>query len=431
MFTPIHQALGFKPGNLSIDLVNAAVAARLQESSHLDWKRDLYSHNSQGQREKQKPWQEEAAKDIAAMANSGGGWIFFGVQEDPKTGSAREIWPIDWNPSEEQKLRQVAWNQVSPPVTKIEFFPLPAEDEKFVLAMRVPDSTRTPHLAMKEGSFRAPIRNGSHTEFMRESDIEKAYRRRFNRIEDEEKHLQTIFDYVSSTMGPDCGLRFVAVATPNEKHCLSQPLTDDELHQALSRLSPLLQLSTCDEPQRTASWESGNVRRSLRSWLIRAGGVHQSKHFLYDDGSVAYCRHIEMPEEKKLAPGTKAGLLKNQCRQKEVETCVIDFVSLLHWYAKIRCFEGGYRIRIGLVTGSTEPIYIRVMEPDPNPTGLVCPIEASDPIFWFENLTLEFDPLASSDELQVSTFELATDILNQAGISRTCAIQAPLKDPGQ
>ena len=65
MFTPIHRALGLEPGNISIDLLVKAVERSVEETGDLDWKRVAYDSRRPG-------WDEEAAKDIAAMANSGG-----------------------------------------------------------------------------------------------------------------------------------------------------------------------------------------------------------------------------------------------------------------------------------------------------------------------------------------------------------------------
>ena len=90
MFTPIHRALGLEAGNATIDLIQEAVDHGVEETADLDWKQAVY--------DSRKPnWDEEAAKDIAAMANSGGGWIVFGVKESGGTNAACEITPIGWS----------------------------------------------------------------------------------------------------------------------------------------------------------------------------------------------------------------------------------------------------------------------------------------------------------------------------------------------
>ncbi len=71
MFTPLHRALGLAPGPFDLDLVRQAVEGKVKEESDLDWKQNSYHPQNP-------TWQDEAAKDIAAMANSGGGWVVFG-----------------------------------------------------------------------------------------------------------------------------------------------------------------------------------------------------------------------------------------------------------------------------------------------------------------------------------------------------------------
>ena len=57
-------------------MLDAAVAAGVAESDALDWKRALPEAKSLGS--------TDFSKDIAAMANSGGGMIVYGVDETEK-----------------------------------------------------------------------------------------------------------------------------------------------------------------------------------------------------------------------------------------------------------------------------------------------------------------------------------------------------------
>lgn len=43
MFTPIHRALGLEPGDLTLELIEKAIEAGLEETSDLDWKKDPYN----------------------------------------------------------------------------------------------------------------------------------------------------------------------------------------------------------------------------------------------------------------------------------------------------------------------------------------------------------------------------------------------------
>ena len=157
MFTPIHRALGLEPGNISIDLFKQAVEHSVEETSDLDWKRVAY--------DSRKPrWDEEAAKDIAAMANSGGGWIVFGIEEDGDKNAASKIVPISWSATDQQRILRAAYAKIGPPVVGLDFHEVPCDSEggRSVVMMRVPDSADAPHFAKKgDDAFVAPRRNGA------------------------------------------------------------------------------------------------------------------------------------------------------------------------------------------------------------------------------------------------------------------------------
>ena len=190
MFTPIHRALGLEAGNATIDLIQQAVDHGVEETADLDWKQAVY--------DSRKPnWDEEAAKDIAAMANSGGGWIVFGVKESGGTNAASEIAPIGWSAAEQQRILRTAYAKIGPPVVGIEFYNIPCGDEGdgSVVMMRVPDSADAPHFARKgDNAFVAPRRNGPHTVYMSDREIERGFRERFQYTDDRERLLQDRFD---------------------------------------------------------------------------------------------------------------------------------------------------------------------------------------------------------------------------------------------
>ena len=67
--TPLHRALGREASELTTDLFEEAVSKAIEETDSLDWKAALPEKGP------------EFAKDVAAMANSGGGLIVYGVKE--------------------------------------------------------------------------------------------------------------------------------------------------------------------------------------------------------------------------------------------------------------------------------------------------------------------------------------------------------------
>lgn len=80
-FTALHRVLGVAPGPLTADLLDDAVARGIEEASDLDWKSELPPKKGLSQ--------TDFPKDVAAMANSGGGVIVFGVLESQKAATGR------------------------------------------------------------------------------------------------------------------------------------------------------------------------------------------------------------------------------------------------------------------------------------------------------------------------------------------------------
>lgn len=80
----IHSELGLQLIPLTYEMIGAAVAARIREAADLDWKGALISAEEVSSPGKQKALDDrrkEFAKDVAAMANTQGGLIVYGVTD--------------------------------------------------------------------------------------------------------------------------------------------------------------------------------------------------------------------------------------------------------------------------------------------------------------------------------------------------------------
>lgn len=181
--TPLHAALGDTSGALTMDLVERACLDKVAERADLDWKSQLpLTADDPGGRDRQK---DELAKDIAAMANSGGGMIVFGVAETRTEGTSAAERVVPVGPVDELTLRGirlVASSLIYPPVTGLDLYPLaPVEaPDDGVLVLLVPDSPDAPHLILSKNRewLRAPYRHGPDTQWMVERQISDAYRNR-------------------------------------------------------------------------------------------------------------------------------------------------------------------------------------------------------------------------------------------------------------
>ena len=417
MFTPIHRALALEAGNPSIDLIQRAIDHGVEETSDLDWKQTAYNSRKPN-------WDEEAAKDIAAMANSGGGWIVFGVKEGGDTNAASEIVPITWSAAEQQRILRTAYAKVGPPVVGIEFYDIPCGDEGdgSVVMMRVPDSVDAPHFARKgDNAFVAPRRNGPHTVYMSDREIERGFRERFQHVDDRERLLQDRYERACEGLSPEDGVFLAVAAIPYEAVSAQGPSSKQRVLEYVSN-------SHMPELYRQANgrsrWTIGEIKKGLRQWVLRNNRSSRGKfrHCLYDDATVLTSYRVTLQESWYHVTTAIDEDLTNHCLSDDIEAAVIDFLTLLRSHAQERKAFGGFRIRAGLVGHSQLPIYIRATE---NYGNRPLDVEYSEPIVRFQPITTEFDPLADTDELVPIITDLALDIIRLfilEGVGVVCGV---------
>ena len=421
MFTPIHRALGLEPGNLTLELIEKAIEAGLEETADFDMKRvvpDLKADKSK----------QEVAKDIAAMANSGGGWIIYGVGEGA-TGIAESIHPCEWAAKEEQQMFTIARTKIDPPVEGIEFSKIPYgenPDEGYIVLMHVPDSADTPHFARKgDDAFRAPRRNGPYTVFMTERDIERGFRERSQRGVEQEKTLQGYFEQATEALNPEQGVFLAIVAVPVTPIISADPITSGTASeyshpQAYSYFIASHQGKSPKEEkietEFTFIWNLGEHVKGMRRWVIRnlqqtTGGKYRK--YLHDDGTLVGAYQLGGVYNES-APSDQYPVGKpNHCRSKDIESALIDFFSLLREHAKERRVSGGFRIRVGLVGDSNSPILVRTFE---GLINILMDEKYSEPINRFQPVSTFIDPLAPIEDILPPLRTLALDIVNQGGI---------------
>lgn len=405
VFSPIHRALGLPPGEMSLTLIEQAIKNRVEESTDLDWKQHLYDP-------KKPKWDEEAAKDIAAMANSGGGWIVFGVAEDGERNAASELTPVPWSADLQQRILRVAYAKIGPPVLGLEFHGLATEGGN-VVAMRVPDSPDAPHFARKgDDAFIAPRRNGPHTVFMSDREIERGFRERFQYADDQERNLQEKFVRASQALMPGDGVFIAMAALPLQPASHAKSPTQDAIYQLTTR-QPMPELMLGQNQPR--AWERGQVRIGMRQWVVRSYPDERAQYraFLYDDSTVLAAYRLGNLSDGEGAKHYYPVGLPNQCMSRDIESAVINFVTLLRGHAEERQANGGFRIRAGLIGSSGEPIYIRTSE---GMTNYLLPEECAEPISVFQSVTVELDPLAAPLEMLPQVNDLARDLINQGGV---------------
>lgn len=423
MFTPIHRALGLEPGNLTMNDINQVIAEKVEETADLDWKESVYDNRDPN-------WSEEAAKDIAAMANSGGGWIVFGIGDDRKNNAASSVNPIQWAAGNERKILNVAYSKIGPPVVGVEFFKIPCGEnpnEGYVVLMHVPDSADAPHFARKgDDAFRAPRRNGSHTVFMTDRDIERGFRERFQRGVEQEKTLQGYFEQAAEALNPEEGV-FLAIAAVPVTTKISAGSVDRGT--AIQHTNPWAYsyfmtsfLGNYPKDPKVSTnglfmWGGGDIVKGMRRWVLRNAAQATAKYckHLHDDGTLTggYClkrvRGTQSTSEQYLAGEI------NRCTSIDVEKALIDFFSLLREHAQERRTSGGFHIRVGLVGNANSPIVLRTHD---RFTWDFMSESEPEPIKRFQPVSTFIDPLAPIEDILPPLRTLALDIVNQGNIQK-------------
>ena len=422
MFTPIHRALGLEPGNLTMNDINQVIAEKVEETADLDWKESVYDNRDPN-------WSEEAAKDIAAMANSGGGWIVFGIGDDRKNNAASSVNPIQWAAGNERKILNVAYSKIGPPVVGVEFFKIPCGEnpnEGYVVLMHVPDSADAPHFARKgDDAFRAPRRNGSHTVFMTDRDIERGFRERFQRGVEQEKTLQGYFEQATEALNPEEGVFLAIAAVPVSPKISAGSVDRDKAiqHTTPRAYSYLMasQRGSCSKEEKIETefnfiWSQGECVKGMRQWVIRnlpKTTAGKYRKYLHDNGTLLGAYQLGGVYDEP-APSDQYPVGKpNHCRSRDIESALIDFFSLLREHAQERRVSGGFRIRVGLVGDSNSPILVRTFD---GFMQVLTEESYSEPIKRFQPVSTFIDPLVPIEDILSPLRTLALDIVNQGGI---------------
>lgn len=422
MFTPIHRALGLEPGNLTMNDINQVIAEKVEETADLDWKESVYDNRDPN-------WSEEAAKDIAAMANSGGGWIVFGIGDDRKNNAASSVNPIQWAAGNERKILNVAYSKIGPPVVGVEFFKIPCGEnpnEGYVVLMHVPDSADAPHFARKgDDAFRAPRRNGSHTVFMTDRDIERGFRERFQRGVEQEKTLQGYFEQATEALNPEEGVFLAIAAVPVSPKISAGSVDRDKAiqHTTPRAYSYLMasQRGSCSKEEKIETefnfiWSQGECVKGMRQWVIRnlpQTTAGKYRKYLHDDGTLLGAYQLGGVYNESAPSGQYPVGKPNHCRSKDIESALIDFFSLLREHAKERRTSGGFHIRVGLVGNANSPILVRTID---RFRQALTEESYSEPVKRFQPVSTFIDPLAPIEDILPPLRALALDIVNQGGI---------------
>jgi hypothetical protein len=143
---------------------------QISESRTLDYKRDLYLPNDEGKR--------EFLKDVTAFANTAGGYLVLGIEE--QKGVPVAIDGVEVSDFDKLKQQWENWfsTAVDPPLRGVVFPRLPVrlDSGRDVLIIEIPRSISRPHgVVIGKGQFRFFGRNSAEAYPFEVSDLRQAF----------------------------------------------------------------------------------------------------------------------------------------------------------------------------------------------------------------------------------------------------------------
>lgn len=408
-FTALHRSLGLAPSALTDEILNAAITAGVVETDDLDWKSELPPAKGLPQ--------TDFPKDIASMANSGGGMIVYGVEEDQKTATGRKD-TGDLIEVHERALHGAAITAITPPVFGLEIHQLGTNPR--AVAVIVPASVDGPHLIFRGEYFGAPIRNNADTVWMKERQIEATYRARF----DERRRSNEVIDslYAEATVGRDTVNRawLVAVAHPRIPGTLVRPTREEA--QAIFKQAEKITLtySNRNAIHPLENINSLNPRPGLRRWVAPNNATGESSRWreawasVHYDGSVTLAAAVG--GHRKRSGENFEG---RQVEARGIEAAIADFTALTRATAAA-LHHGEYDVCVGVSWTGEEPLTILTVDGH----GFVYD-GVSTPLSSYTPVRSTIYAAASDTEFHHQVHELAQDCVNQGGITYLHVITDP------
>jgi hypothetical protein len=418
LFTALHRLLGRDPGPITDELIDAAVAAGLRETSDLDWKDRLPPQK--GLTETDFP------KDVAAMANCGGGVLVYGVQEAEKVATARsDAGEVDehW----ERALQAAAVSAIRPPVLGLDIHTVGEVGARAVVVI-VPATTEGPHLIFRNQFFGAPIRNDADTAWMTERQIESAYRTRLEERRRAAEALTDLYDEAETNWTTGAQAWLIAVAHPRlPVTATTRPTREDAaamfaaavpdalLWASRAGIHPLENVDRLNPRPGLRRWIAVNERNDKRSeWRSAWAALHH-------DGSVSLAASIgghRDGQDSTASPNTVDG--------GAIECAIADFMALIR-AASAHLHTGEYDVRVGIEGGYdfgiSGPILIRGTDNFGHPfDGNSLELHRYSPV----DLTVVAD--ASALDYYWQVHDLARDCINQGGLTHVRLIRPPERE---
>ncbi|UYC81398.1 AlbA family DNA-binding domain-containing protein [Curtobacterium poinsettiae] len=406
-FTGLHRAAGAASGPLADSLLDDAVAAGARESVDLDWKSELPPIKNLSQ--------SDFPKDVAAMANAGGGVIVYGVREADKAATGR-VHVAEFHERYESALVSAAVTAISPPVLGLRVHSLGQEPRAVVV--EVPSSVDGPHLIYRNDFFGAPLRNDSDTVWMREREVARMYRARFDEQRRAIEALGDLFAYEADGRDVENRAWLVAVGLPRRVDS-SKRISRDDTVRLIGSAESLSNGWTRRGMHPLASTDRYNVRPGLRRWIAPNSATgnaawREAWVSVHHNGAVSVAAAVG-GHRNVMGEHSQPWVVESVA----VENAVSDFLALIR---TVGLHLGGdeYDIRIGIESRGLQPLRLATIDS----TGYQF-MGTSTALHRYAPVDATIQVGIDDRSYEQQLIDLATDCINQGGITYLQSISEP------
>lgn len=363
----LDVVLGAPVDQLTVHHIDALIDNGVHEDFDLDFKRETYGNGESAKR--------ELAADVAALANSAGGVIIVGLDEDKQGVAKRADEPVDFSDKEINRLFQTVASNCAPllPLDIRAIKPDPtatagtdAQERGYIL-IAVARSASAPHAVIVNNALRFPRRHGRTTHYLSEAEVATAYRARFESRSDRARHATDIQEELAGRLSPTAGPWLLVSLVPDLPGDLQIDFATFRRFEAEFLNRPVTQP---DFYARTFQRTRVGRRRLCADASLRDGPeLHRAVVELHSDGSGAYA--FELYDESQRSsewqrvgaggPSADDGITPtHSIADVQLALTVFSAVAMLAEHAATRSYAGGNAtFHARLVTASPErPIAI-------------------------------------------------------------------------
>lgn len=368
------------------------------------------------------------ARDLCALANRGGGWIFYGIRAPD--GVVEDLAPCQPIADIDHTVIQVAHDLVTPPLADVTVHHIPIAPTGVVYAIEVPYDDQAPH-HLADGT--APIRRGTTLEYLTDAE-QHQLRLDVRNFSAQRAHTIPALIDEYQRLGPIYGgATFVLVAVPTHRllpeitaqrieRTFGDVYTTDYLEKGYDQNLIILYFS--DDPihvdDATLRYQ---VETEMGSWACRRCEITTT-------GIIRFAVQLGVEE----SPGDADIACLGQYHQPEVFPAAgpahvshADLeLTLLETFASVlslqeRCFNSDYDLWVGLARRrEDEPVVIRRMtihESGNRYLGEFLPVD-DDSFITHPQLVSARLPLDSTvNEKRVILNRMCLGLLGQSGIT--------------